>query len=278
MAGTSTSISAKMAGTQTGNPTPPHMRNEPPEDGKNDPKPKSGSVVVREKVAAPERRALPDESMPVAEQVPLIDAALRDISNQAQAAEEQLYRASADAIGPWLVRAHGVKAHTYLTDTAGKPFRSFARYVKVNHGISRSTAERIMERTLVMDALGSATHPPVTLTVKQVDVLYPVLDGHGREAAVKVWEAAFASRDGVTPASLAFHRDQLGYGPRVDEGGPSVPPVARQLEKFVRGVTEADIEVATETHPQFAEWLYEQLGASLEKRRARSAKVEVDRA
>ncbi|MFE6405137.1 hypothetical protein [Streptomyces alboflavus] len=219
---------------------------------------------------------LPDMAMPVDEQVPLVEAAIRDITAQYNAARDALDKRYHDLVGPYLVRAHEIKSYTFLRDANDRPYKSFERYAKVVHGIELSTAKRIIKRIPVLDALRTyAKEQPDDLTVKQIEVLYPVLKNHGTDAVVKVWDEACAAGD-TSPVKLAAFRAELGYGSGQTTIEGAVGPATKQLDKVRRTWDPDDFDAAADANPETAEWVHKNLGAALERRRKRLKKADAE--
>ncbi|NUR01285.1 MAG: hypothetical protein HOY79_33615 [Streptomyces sp.] len=101
--------------------------------------------------------------------------------------------------GPYLVWVHKKKLYKLMLDNSGKPYRTFAKYLKEQHDLPERTGYRITQTIPLLRILKEAGHPLPDLSARQVAALHPVQLQHGREAVVRVWVTASETKKGPLP-------------------------------------------------------------------------------
>lgn len=120
--------------------------------------------------------------------------------------------------GPYLAWVHQHKLYKLMTDNAGKPYRSFAKYLKEQHDLNRRTGYRITQTIPLLTILKDGGYPLPDLSSRQVDALHPVRTQHGDASVRKVWESAWAVKKGPlpTPEELEKAKQLLGVVTKPD--------------------------------------------------------------
>jgi hypothetical protein len=101
--------------------------------------------------------------------------------------------------GPYLAWVHQKKLYKLMKDKDGKEYRSFAKYLREEHGLPERTGYRITQTIPLLRALEAAGHPLPDLSARQVAVLHPVRIQHGKDAVVRVWNTASETKKGPLP-------------------------------------------------------------------------------
>lgn len=120
--------------------------------------------------------------------------------------------------GPYLAWVHQKKLYKLMLDKDGKPYRSFAKYLKEQHDLTRRTGYRITQTMPLLRILKDAGITLPDLSARQVDALHPVRIQHGREPVVRVWNTASETKKGPlpTPEELEKAKHLLGLTTKPD--------------------------------------------------------------
>ncbi|MGW2520532.1 hypothetical protein ACWC09_26655 [Streptomyces sp. NPDC001617] len=180
----------------------------------------SPAVPAAAAVAAPVA-VLPDPDAEPADQLAVCERGIHGAKARWTAKVEGANEAFIAEAGPYLAWVHENKLYKLMLDGAGKPYRSFAKYLKEQHDLSRRTGYRITQTIPLLDILKAGGHLLPDLSSRHVDALHPVRTQHGADAVLKVWETAWATKKNPlpTPEELEKAKQLLGLttSPEADE-------------------------------------------------------------
>lgn len=173
--------------------------------------------------------------------------------------------------GPFLAWVHEHKLYKLMLDAAGKPYRSFAKYLKEQHDLTRRTGYRITQTIPLLDLLKAGGHPLPDLSSRQVDALHPVRTQHGADAVQRVWEAAWAVKKGPlpTPEELEKAKQLLGLttAPEADEEAAELTATAADpgaaVERAAKILVPETLREAVKKDPDRIRGLVRVLNAAL---------------
>lgn len=240
------------------------------------------AVPLPVQAAAPVPEAPAGPVTPVAEEPSLPDPDAAPV-DQLAVCEQHIHRAKArwtakvqDATGefiaeagPYLAWVHENKLYKLMKGNDGKPFRSFAKYLKEQHDLPRRTGYRITQTIPLLKVLAEAGHQLPDLSARQVDALHPVRVQHGADAVARVWAAAWSTKKGPlpTPEELEKAKQLLGLTtkPDVDEEVPELAAVdpGAVMERATKLLVPETVREAVRKDPDRVRRLHHVLGEAL---------------
>ena len=163
-------------------------------------------------VELPDPDAEPTDQLAVCERG-IHGAKARWTATMAKANEDFIVEA-----GPYLEWMHRHKLYKLMLDNGGKPYRSFAKYLKEQHDLTERTGYRITQTIPLLRILAEAGHVLPDLSARQVGVLHPVRLQHGDPAVAQVWNTAWETKKGPlpTPDELERAKVLLGFTTRLE--------------------------------------------------------------
>lgn len=168
---------------------------------------------------------LPDPDADPAEQLAVCERAIHDAKARWTAAVAKATDAFIDEAGPYLAWVHQHKLYKLMLDNAGKPYRSFAKYLQEQHALPRRTGYRITQTIPLLKVLAEAGHTLPDLSARQVDALHPVRVQHGDVAVWRVWKSAWETKKGPLPTPDELEKAKVLLGlttkPDPDEQEPA---------------------------------------------------------
>ena len=169
--------------------------------------------------AAPPTVSLPDPASDPGDQLAVCERGIHSAKARWTAKVEGANEEFIAEAGPFLAWVHQHKLYKLMLDSAGKPYRSFAKYLKEQHDLNRRTGYRITQTIPLLNILKDGGHPLPDLSSRQVDALHPVRTQHGEGEVLKVWEAAWSVKKGPlpTPEELEKAKQLLGLVTKPDK-------------------------------------------------------------
>ena len=176
-----------------------------------------------------------------------------------------------DEAGPYLCWVHENKLYKLMLDNAGSPYRSFAKYLKEQHDLSRRTGYRITQTIPLLNILRPEGAVLDDLSSRQVAVLHPVRIQHGTDAVAQVWWTASETKKGPLPTPEELEKAKLllrlETGPDRDadedlaELTSADPGTA--VERAAKLLVPDTVREAVKTDPDRVRLLYQVLGTAL---------------
>jgi hypothetical protein len=130
--------------------------------------------------------SLPDPDAEPAEQLAVCERGIHGAKARWTATMAKASEAFIAEAGPYLEWMHQHKLYKLMLDNGGKPYRSFAKYLKEQHDLTRRTGYRITQTMPLLRILAADGHRLPDLSARQVDALHPVRTQHGDEAVGRV--------------------------------------------------------------------------------------------
>jgi hypothetical protein len=213
---------------------------------------------------------LPDPDAEPAEQLAVCERGIHGAKARWTAT---IARANEDFIaeaGPYLEWMHQHKLYKLMLDNGGKPYRSFAKYLKEQHDLTERTGYRITQTIPLLRILAGAGHALPDLSARQVGVLHPVRTQHGDAAVSRVWSTAWETKKGPlpTPDELEKAKVLLGFAtkPEPDDGEkkelPSADPGA-VVERATKLLVPDTVRAAVKQDPERVRQLVRVLNTAL---------------
>lgn len=214
---------------------------------------------------------LPDPDAEPADQLAVCERGIHGAKARWTAKVEGANEAFIAEAGPYLAWVHENKLYKLMLDGAGKPYRSFAKYLKEQHDLSRRTGYRITQTIPLLDILKSGGHLLPDLSSRHVDALHPVRTQHGADAVLRVWETAWATKKNPlpTPEELEKAKQLLGVttSPEADEEAAelaaSVVDPGAAVERAVKILVPETVRAAVKKDPDRIRGLVRVLNAAL---------------
>jgi hypothetical protein len=227
-------------------------------------------------VAVTPPAALPDPGAPQEEQLAVCERAIHGAKARWTAATEAANTAYVDEAGPYLAWVHQHKLYRLVLDNGGTAYRSFERYLKEQHDLSKATGYRITRTIPLLRILTEGGHPLPDLSVRQVQVLHPVRVQHGDVEALKVWTTAWETKKAPlpTPEELDKARQLLGLATKADDDEDDGDAAARAralgvadagaaVERAAKILVPDTVREAVRKDPDRVRMLYRVLGSAL---------------
>lgn len=169
--------------------------------------------------------AMPDPDAEPADQLAVCERAIHQAKARWTAKVSAATDAFVDEAGPFLAWVHQHKLYKLMKDNAGKPYRSFEKYLKEQHDLPRRTGYRITQTIPLLRILASGGHQLPELSARQVAALHPVRTQHGEDQVLRVWVTAWETKKGPlpTPEELEKAKQLLGIATKQD---PDEEPAA----------------------------------------------------
>lgn len=215
--------------------------------------------------------ALPDPNAEPADQLAVCERNIHGAKARWREKVDGATEAFIDEAGPFLAWVHEHKLYKLMLDAAGKPYRSFAKYLKEQHDLPRRTGYRITQTIPLLNILKEAGFPLPDLSARQVDALHPVRTQHGADAVLQVWKAAWSTKKGPlpTPEELEKAKQLLGLSTKLEPDedaaeltSASVDPGA-VVERAAKLLVPATVREAVKKDPDRVRLLHQVLGAAL---------------
>lgn len=214
--------------------------------------------------------ALPDRNTNPADQLAVCERAVHDAKARWTAKAQAATEAFIAEAGPFLAWVHEHKLYKLMLDASGKPYRSFAKYLKEQHDLNRRTGYRITQTIPLLNILARGGHQLPDLSSRQVDALHPVRTQHDDASVLKVWETAWATKKGPlpTPEELEKAKQLLALVTKPDEeaaaeltSGVADPSAA--VERAEKILVPATLREAVKKDPNRIRGLVRVLNAAL---------------
>lgn len=172
--------------------------------------------------------------------------------------------------GPYLAWVHQKKLYKLMKDKDGKEYRSFARYLREEHGLPERTGYRITQTIPLLRALEAAGHPLPDLSARQVAVLHPVRIQHGKDAVIRVWRTAWETKKGPLPTPDELEKAKVLLGlmtkPDPEEGKRELTSAAdpgAAVEKATKLLVPETVREAVRKDPEQVRQLVRVLSTAL---------------
>ncbi|MFF1284354.1 hypothetical protein ACFVY4_26880 [Streptomyces sp. NPDC058299] len=227
---------------------------------------------AEEAVAVPKAPPLPDPAAPKAEQLAVCERAIHAAKARRVARIEGAEIAFYDEAGPYLGWVHQHKLYKEMRDNSGKPYRSFPKYLKEQHGLTERTGYRITQTLPLLRILAAFGWPLPDLSARTVERLHPVRIKHGEDAVVKVWRSAWETKKGPlpTPDELDKAKQLLGFTTKADadDEAPKELKAAdpgAALERAAKLLVPENVRAAVQKDPDRVRLLHRILGQALEE-------------
>lgn len=214
---------------------------------------------------------LPDPEAEPADQLAVCERGIHGAKARWTAKVEGANEAFIAEAGPYLAWVHENKLYKLMLDGAGKPYRSFAKYLKEQHDLSRRTGYRITQTIPLLDILKAGGHPLPDLSSRHVDALHPVRTQHGADAVLRVWETAWATKKNPlpTPEELEKAKQLLALVTKPDDdedvaelaSGAADPGAA--VERAAKILVPETVRAAVKKDPEQVRGLVRVLNAAL---------------
>jgi hypothetical protein len=214
---------------------------------------------------------MPDPNSTPADQLAVCERNIHAAKARWQEKVEGATEAFVDEAGPYLAWVHQHRLYKLMLDSGGKPYRSFAKYLREQHDMPRRTGYRITQTIPLLRLLKEAGHPLPDLSARQVDALHPVRIQHGPESVVKVWATACSTKKGPLPTPEELEKAKqllsLSTKPEPDEDAPAVTsaPVdaGAAVERAAKLLVPDTVREAVKKDPDRVRLLHQVLGAAL---------------
>lgn len=221
---------------------------------------------------------LPDPTAPPTEQLAHCERQIHEAKARYTAKAAQATAEFIDEAGPLLAWVHQHKLFKHMLDNTGKPYRSFPKYLKERHDLSKATGYRITQEIPLRRILVQAGYPLLELSVRQVAELHPIRTAQdnaevGAANVVKVWTSALETSRGPVPTPDELRKAAELHGlsakavededdePRSLTAGPGAEVVLKQAAK--RFVDADSVRAAVKANPEQARYLVRVLSAAL---------------
>ena len=238
----------------------------------------AGAVMpaARQKAAAPvaqyrEAPPLPDPDSEPADQLSVCERGIHGAKARWKEKVDGATAAFIDEAGPYLCWVHENKLYKLMLDNSGRPYRSFAKYLKEQHGLPRRTGYRITQTIPLLNILRPEGAVLDDLSSRQVAVLHPVRIQHGTDAVAQVWWTASETKKGPLPTPEELEKAKLllrlETGPDRDadedlaELTSADPGTA--VERAAKLLVPDTVREAVKTDPDRVRLLYQVLGTAL---------------
>jgi hypothetical protein len=214
--------------------------------------------------------ALPDPEADPADQLAVCERGIHAAKARWTAKVEGANDAFIEEAGPYLAWVHQHKLYKLMLDGSGKPYRSFAKYLKEQHDLTRRSGYRITQTIPLLKVLKDGGYPLPDLSARQVDALHPVRTQHGDDAVLRVWVAAWETKKGPlpTPEELEKAKHLLGLVTKPDAeeqaeltAAASDPGAA--VERAAKLLVPATVREAVQKDPERVRSLVRVLSAAL---------------
>lgn len=172
--------------------------------------------------------SLPDPAAEPADQLSVCEQGIHSAKARWTATVEGANEAFIAEAGPFLAWVHQHKLYKLTLDNSGKPYRSFAKYLKEQHDLTRRTGYRITQTIPLLNILKAGGYPLPDLSSRQVDALHPVRTQHGAEAVLTVWTTAWETKKGPLPSpeELEKAKQIRGLATRSEADDEDLPALA----------------------------------------------------
>lgn len=222
--------------------------------------------------------ALPDPDTNPADQLALCERYIHGAKTRWTATVAKATDRFIDEAGPYLAWVHQYKLYKLMLDNAGKPYRSFAKYLKEQHDLPERTGYRITQTIPLLRVLAEAGHVLPDLSARQVAVLHPVRLQHGDVALWRVWNTASETKKGPlpTPDELEKAKVLIGLVTKSDQDEEpaaltSAVDAGAAVERAAKLLVPETVREAVRKDPDRVRLLYQVLGSALDE-----AGVQVD--
>jgi hypothetical protein len=213
---------------------------------------------------------LPDPSADPADQLAKCERSIHAAKARWTAKVEGANEAFIEEAGPYLAWVHEHKLYKLMLDSGGKPYRSFGKYLKEQHDLTRRTGYRITQTIPLLKLLKGGGYQLPDLSARQVDALHPVRTQHGDAEVLKVWVAAWQTKKGPlpTPEELEKAKQLLGVVTKPDdeEQGELTAAAADPgavVERAAKLLVPATVREAVQKDPERVRTLVRVLSAAL---------------
>lgn len=214
---------------------------------------------------------LPDPDAEPTEQLAVCERGIHGAKARWTATMAKANEAFIAEAGPYLEWMHQHKLYKLMLDNGGKPYRSFAKYLKEQHDLTRRTGYRITQTIPLLRILAAHGHRLPDLSSRQVDALHPVRTQHGDEAVGRVWSTASETMKGPLPTPEELEKAKqllsLTTKPELDDepealaAGAADPGAA--VERAVKLLVPETVREAVKKDPDRVRGLVRVLNAAL---------------
>lgn len=227
-------------------------------------------VEAETEEAVQEGPALPDPNAKPADQLAVCEQNIHGAKARWRSKVDGATEAFIEEAGPYLAWVHQYKLYKLMLGNDGKPYRSYGKYLKEQHDLTRRTGYRITQTIPLLKLLKDGGYPLPDLSARQVDALHPVRTQHGDAAVLKVWVAAWQTKKGPlpTPEELEKAKQLLGLVTKPDEEeqaeltASSADPGA-VVERAAKLLVPATVREAVQKDPERVRTLVRVLSAAL---------------
>jgi hypothetical protein len=217
------------------------------------------------------KAALPDPDADPADQLAVCERSIHGAKARWRSKVDGANEAFIEEAGPYLAWVHQHKLYKLMLDGAGKPYRSFAKYLKEQHNLTRRSGYRITQTIPLLKVLKDGGYPLPDLSARQVDALHPVRTQHGDAAVLRVWVAAWQTKKDPlpTPEELEKAKQLLGLvtKPDDDEEQAELSAAAADpgavVERAAKLLVPATVREAVQKDPERVRTLVRVLSAAL---------------
>jgi hypothetical protein len=224
-----------------------------------------------EKDPLEESPALPDPDADPADQLAVCERGIHHAKARWKEKVDGATEAFIDEAGPFLAWVHENKLYKLMLDGTGRPYRSFAKYLKERHDLSRRTGYRITQTIPLLNLLKKSNVSLPDLSARQVDALHPVRVQHGPVAVLKVWWTASETKKGPlpTPEELEKAKQLLGLSTKPDpdeeaaELASGAADAGAAVERAAKLLVPETVREAVKKDPDRVRLLHQVLGAAL---------------
>lgn len=214
--------------------------------------------------------SLPDPTSPPADQLAACEKNIHGAKARWKEKVDGATEAFIDEAGPFLAWVHEHKLYKLMLDGAGKPYRSFAKYLKEQHDLPRRTGYRITQTIPLLRILKRAGYPLPDLSARQVDALHPVRTQYDDDAVLRVWATAWSTKKGPLPTPEELEKAKLlldlSTKPDPDEEAPelaSAVDAGTAVERAAKLLVPDTVREAVKKDPDRVRLLHQVLGAAL---------------
>lgn len=227
------------------------------------------TLEAKQAAAAVFAAAMPDPDADPADQLAVCERAIHGAKARWKEKVDGATEAFIDEAGPFLAWMHEHKLYKLTKGNDGKPYRSFAKYLKEQHDLTRRTGYRITQTIPLLRILKEGGHPLPDLSSRQVDALHPVRTQHGPDAVLRVWVTASQTKKGAlpTPDELEKAKQLLGLSTKPDPDEEPKELTATDpgavLERAAKLLVPDTVREAVKKDPDRVRLLHQVLGSAL---------------
>jgi hypothetical protein len=213
---------------------------------------------------------LPDPNADPADQLAVCERGIHGAKARWKAKVDGANEEFFDEAGPFLAWVHEHKLYKLMKGNDGKEYRSFAKYLKEQHELTRRTGYRITQTIPLLRILSTGGYNLPDLSSRQVDALHPVRTQHSEVQVLKVWGTASQTMKGAvpTPEELEKAKQLLGLTTKPDpdeelDALPSAADPGAAVERAAKLLVPETVREAVRKDPDRVRLLYRVLGSAL---------------